>query len=118
MFLKDMRMAYLLDFYEDALDKHTANVIKAYYNDDLSLAEIAADIGISRQGIRHLVKKGEEQLEFYESKFGLVKRHEELMGACESLNQLLDKIKNNPDFKDESKRLSEVIAIIMKGKDN
>ena len=40
MFEKNMRIAYLLDFYHDVLDEHTAAVMKSYYNDDLSLAEI------------------------------------------------------------------------------
>ena len=59
MFEKNMKIAYLLDFYGDALDDHVTTVMRAYYNEDLSLAEIADDVGISRQGVRHLIKKGE-----------------------------------------------------------
>ena len=72
MFEKNMRIAYLLDFYEDLLDPHIRSVMRAYYDDDLSLAEIAGGEGISRQGVRHLIKKGEDTLEFYESKLALV----------------------------------------------
>ena len=43
MFEKDMRFAYLADFYGELLDEHTRAVIMAYYDDDLSLAEIAED---------------------------------------------------------------------------
>ena len=78
MFEKDMRFAYLADFYGELLDEHTRAVIMAYYDDDLSLAEIAEDEGISRQGVRHIIKKGEEQLDFFEARIGLAKRHEEL----------------------------------------
>ena len=40
MFEKNMKIAYLLDFYGDALDDHVSTVMRAYYNEDLSLAEI------------------------------------------------------------------------------
>jgi raffinose/stachyose/melibiose transport system substrate-binding protein len=70
-----MRIAYLLDFYEDLLDEHIRSVMRAYYDDDLSLAEIAAGENISRQGVRHLIKKGEETLEFYEGKLHLATRY-------------------------------------------
>ena len=66
-----MRIAYLLDFYGDVLDEHSRGVMRSYYEDDLSLAEIADGIGISRQGVRHIIKKSEEQLEFLEEKLGL-----------------------------------------------
>ena len=78
MFAKNMRLAYLLDFYGDALDEHTRDIMQAYYEDDLSLAEIANGEGISRQGVRHIIKKGEEQLDAFESRIGLARRHEEL----------------------------------------
>ena len=71
MFEKDMKLAYLLDFYIDLFDDHTAAVMRAYYEDDLSLAEIAAGEGISRQGVRHIIKKCEEHILFLEEKLKL-----------------------------------------------
>ena len=59
MFEKNMRLAYLLDVYGDALDERTYNIMQAYYNDDLSLAEIADGENMSRQGVRHVIKKCE-----------------------------------------------------------
>lgn len=115
MFLKNMRIAYLLDFYQDALDGHTLSAMRAYYNDDLSLSEIAGDFGISRQGIRHLIKKGEEQLEFFESRFGLVKRHEELSHAAQSLASIRDMLAENPEYENETEELTNIIATLLKG---
>ncbi len=115
MFEKNMRIAYLLDFYGDALDEHTLGVMKAYYNEDLSLSEIAAGVGISRQGIRHLIKKGEDQLEFYESRFSLAKRHEELESACESLSTIEKRLAKTEEFKKDSLEISRLIEIILKG---
>ena len=89
MFEKNLKLAYLLDFYGDVLDEHTKSVMKAYYDDDLSLAEIAEGVGISRQGVRHVIKKGEEQLSFLEDRLGLAEHYEELERAVE----LIDSIK-------------------------
>ena len=77
MFEKNMHMALLLDFYGEVLDEHTRAIMRAYYEDDLSLAEIAEDEGISRQGVRHILKRAEEQLEFLESALSLVEAHRE-----------------------------------------
>ena len=114
MFEKNMRIAYLLDFYEDLLDPHIRSVIRAYYDDDLSLAEIAEGEGISRQGVRHLIKKGEESLEFFESNLALAKRHEELQEAAESLNKLSDSLKSH-GLDDEAAEMRHIIEVIMKG---
>ena len=62
MFEKDMKLAYLLDFYIDLFDEHTAGVMRAYYEDDLSLAEIGEDQGISRQAVRDQLKRTEKAL--------------------------------------------------------
>lgn len=112
MFEKNLRIAYLLDFYEDLLDPHIRSVMRAYYDDDLSLAEVAEGEGISRQGVRHLIKKGEDALEFYESKLGLAKRHEELETVSASLLRISAKLEEGSlaDEADEIRRLVEVIT--------
>ena len=115
MFEKNMRIAYLLDFYEDLLDPHIRNVMRAYYDDDLSLSEVASGEGISRQGIRHLIKKGEESLEFFESNLALAKRHEELLVACETLSNVCTRLEGNEANKDDAAEIKRVIEVIMKG---
>ena len=115
MFEKNMKVAYLLDFYADALDDHVAGVMKSYYEDDLSLAEIASCVGISRQGIRHLIKKGEEQLLFFEKRFGLAKRFDELSSVASSLNEIYEKVKSYSDLSNEASALKNAIEIISKG---
>ena len=115
MFEKNMRIVYLLDFYAELLDEHTRGVMRAYFEDDLSLAEVAEDVGISRQGIRHLIKKGEDQLEFYESKLGLASRDEELSSVCESLRRIGNKLSKSENFSAEAKELLDISEVIMKG---
>ena len=115
MFEKNMKIAYLIDFYEDLLDPHVSSVMRAYYDDDLSLAEIAEGEGISRQGIRHLIKKGEEEIEFLESNLALAKRHEELISACASLSRVCERLEGDEAFVDDAAEIRRVIEVITKG---
>ena len=62
MFEKNLEINYLLDFYGEVLSERKREVLEMYYNEDLSLAEIAGDIGISRQGVRDIIKKSEDEL--------------------------------------------------------
>lgn len=86
MFEKNLVISYLLDFYGDVLDEHTHAVMTAYYDDDLSLSEVATLVGISRQGVRHIIKKGEEQLTFLEEKLGLAAYHRTLTDMADRLD--------------------------------
>ena len=63
---KDLRISYLLDFYGDMLTDKQREVVELYYNEDLSLAEIAAISKITRQGVRDSIKRAESQLLEYE----------------------------------------------------
>lgn len=71
---KDFNISVLLDFYGEMLTEKQRDVIEFYYDEDLSLAEIAQNCGITRQGVRDSIKRGEAQLKFYEEKLGLVER--------------------------------------------
>jgi len=114
MFEKNMRLAFLLDFYGEALDSHTKDIMKAYYEDDLSLAEIAEGEGISRQGVRHVIKKGEEQLDFFEKSLKLAAREGELFEAAGTLERLKEKLKRSSfDYKEEIDAIDSVIGIIL-----
>ena len=88
MFEKNMRIAYLLDIYGKVLDDHSRDIMKAYYEDDLSLSEIALDEKISRQGVRHIIKKAEEQLDFLEEKLKLSELFEKISSHTECVNAI------------------------------
>ena len=118
MFEKNLKLAYLLDFYGDVLDEHTRTVMKAYYDDDLSLSEIAEGVGISRQGVRHVIKKGEEQLSFLEERLGLADHYEELEEAVELIEGIKKAIAEGITDKDAlCSTLSRVQDIIVNRKD-
>ena len=90
MFEKNLKMACLLDFYGEVLTGRKQSVLSMYYNDDMSLAEIADEVGISRQGVRDLIKKAEEELTFFEEKLGLYKTFREAQTHLANLKGTLD----------------------------
>ena len=59
---KDLGITILLDFYGDMLTEKQRDFLGYYYNDDLSLSEIAENEGITRQGVRDSIKRAEAQL--------------------------------------------------------
>lgn len=67
-------MALLFDFYGELLTDKQREYFDLYYNEDLSLSEIAEADGITRQGVRSVLKRVEETLTDTEKKTGLVKR--------------------------------------------
>ena len=87
MFEKDFKISYLLDFYGNILTDKQKDAIDLYYNEDLSLAEIAEHQDISRQGVRDAIKRGEETLIEMEEKLGFAKL---IDGYRESLEKILN----------------------------
>ena len=90
MFEKNLNVGYLLDFYGDLLTDRKKSVLEMYYDEDYSLAEIADEIGISRQGVRNLIKKAEGELFFYEEKLGLAAKLLEVETYADSLCHLAE----------------------------
>ena len=62
MFEKNLHTTVLFDIYGDMLTSQQQAVIDMYYNQDLSLAEISEQIGITRQGVQYTLKHGEDAL--------------------------------------------------------
>ena len=80
-----VELNYLMDFYGPLLTEHRREVMRLYCDEDLSLAEIADQMEITRQGVSDAVNKARRQLNDFESKLGLVARYialEELAQAC------------------------------------
>ena len=59
---KDLFVSSLLDVYGYFLNEKQRSVLGHYYDDDLSLSEIAENEGITRQGVADLIKRSEAQL--------------------------------------------------------
>jgi predicted DNA-binding protein YlxM (UPF0122 family) len=97
VFEKNLTVEFLLDFYGEVLAPRTRDLLAAYYGDDLSLAEIAEGEQISRQGVRHILKKGEEELFFLEERLGLAARHRAMQEAAERIRTLAAALRGRDD---------------------
>ncbi len=62
----------LYDFYGALLRENQNEVMALYHEDNLSLSEIAAELGMTRQAVHYTLKKAEHALQEYEKKLGLV----------------------------------------------
>ena len=89
---KNLEISFLLDFYSEMLTQKQREVIEYYYNDDLSLSEIAMNEGITRQGVRDSIKRAEVQLLEMEERLGLAKRFREMQEGLESIMEAAQEI--------------------------
>ena len=88
---KNLEIGLLLDLYGKLLTDKQFEVLDLYYNDDLSLAEIAEQYDISRQGVHDAIKRGEELLVGYEKTLGLeAQQKAQLEMLTEFKSQALD----------------------------
>ena len=85
MFEKNLAISDLLDTYSAVLSDRHREVLDYYYNQDLSLSEIAELISISRQGVRDGIKKAEEELLFMEQCLHLHQRASDMRDAAQKL---------------------------------
>ncbi len=102
MFEKNLQLAELIDVYAELLSERQQRVLDLYYNQDLSLGEIAEDVGISRQGVRDSIKKAERELYFFESKLHLAARESAVREAGERLRLL---VRDNTEMSLAAERL-------------
>ena len=72
-----VKISILLEIYGKLLTQKQYDLLNDYYNNDLSLAEIAENEGITRQAVRDNLKKGEKRLFNYEEKLGIMKKNVE-----------------------------------------
>ena len=112
---KDLRIAYLLDFYGDMLTGTQREVTDAYYNQDLSLAEIAEDRDITRQGVRDAIKRAEQQLLEMEERLGLARRFQDmqksLAAICDCAIAIQDPNAQNGAVGDIDAQAAKILAL-------
>ncbi len=109
---KDLNVSILMDFYGQLLSERQLDMMNMYYNQDLSLAEIAAETEISRQGVRDAIKRGEKRLSEFEEKLGLVKRFSDMTARIAEMNRIINELENTEkveSLKEISRKLSEEI---------
>jgi len=98
---KNIEISMLLDIYGELLTDKQKDVLDLYYNQDLSLAEIADEAGITRQGARKILVDGEKNLLDVESKLKIL--HKKLKN--EKIIEELIKETEDVNFKEKLKKL-------------
>ena len=96
---KKIEISMLWQIYGALLTEKQKEYIDYYYNEDLSLAEIAQNDGITRQGVRDIIKKGEKKLFEYEEKLLFMKKTMNQEKQIENILALLNII--HEDSSDE-----------------
>ena len=89
----------LYDFYGELLNEHQRQIYEDFVLNDLSLGEIAAEEGISRQGVSDLVKRCSKKLMDYENKLHLV---EKFMTIKENVGEIHELAKQFKESKDDN----------------
>lgn len=110
------RMALLYDFYGDMLTDRQKEFYDLYYNEDLSLAEIAENYGITRQGVRDVIVRAEAILTELEDKTGIIKRfhkmHQQFAEVEEAVNAIAQR--NDQRWQDDEVEIqcSRILGIL------
>lgn len=90
-----VKLSILLEIYGKLLTEKQYSLLEDYYNNDLSLSEIAENTGITRQAVRDNLKKGENNLLEYEEKLGFMKKMQTIETVISELDNISDdKLKN------------------------
>ncbi len=85
-----LERALRFDFYGELLTDHQKEIYGAFIQEDLSLGEIASNVGISRQGVHDLIRRCDRILIGYEEKLHLVERFMTIKDKVRSIDDLLD----------------------------
>ncbi len=112
--MKDLSVSLLLDFYGKVLTDKQRDALELYYNEDLSLAEIAQHTGITRQGVRDSIKRGETILRELEQKLGFYEKYHDIGGVAENVINLSENIRQINLRHNKSAEISEFCGDIVR----
>ena len=105
--LEHVKMSLLADYYGGLLTKHQLKIVRGYYDEDLSLNELAEETGVTRQAVydNDILRRAGDKLKDYEAKLGLVSKITCLISRIETvmvstdtktaqtLREILDEVK-------------------------
>ncbi len=111
---KNVEISILCQIYGKALTKKQYEFLDDYYNNDLSLSEIAENNDITRQAVRDIIKKGENKLYELEENISLMKKtlaQEKIISKIESQ---IDEIEILADSSNNNKEITKKLVDIKK----
>lgn len=103
---KTNQVNLLIDIYGDLLTEKQQRYLMMYYEEDLSLAEIAEILEVSRNAVYDQIRRSLQALNQYEERLGLLAKHQERL-------QLIEKIEAEQNIQHETlqtylERLKEI----------
>lgn len=105
-----IRVAKLLDYYGDLLKDSRKRLCEAYISDDLSLSEIAEEVGMSRQGVHDHLKRSIKQLEDFDKELKLIEKAEQIEKISSNIRLITSE--NDGNLKKKiNKMLDELEAV-------
>ncbi len=103
---KDLTVSLLLDFYGDVLPDGQKDAMDMFFNGDLSLSEISEISGLTRQGVRERIVRGEKTVRDLEKKLGLASRFSEITEITAELDRKISEISKR--YKIDLSELTEI----------
>ena len=108
------RMTMLFDFYGDVLTDRQKEFYDLYYNEDLSLGEIAENYGITRQGVRDVIVRAEATMTEIEDKTHIIRRFQQSRAAIAAIDQAADRLLQSIDRRSYSDAMLDELARTIK----
>ena len=97
-----IEISMLLRIYGNLLTDKQQQFMDYYYNDDLSLSEIAENEEITRQAVREILLKSKNKLKEYEEKLGFMKKENKI-------KELIEELVENPN---QEKKLAKIRKLL------
>ncbi len=113
---KNVEVSLLFSFYGKMLTDRQSDTVELYYNEDLSLSEVGAELGISRQGVRDNLKRAEAILYETEDRLGLMQRFLGIKNKLREIDRIIAEIEESPESKslsvDIKKKINSILTIV------
>ena len=103
-------VSMLYDFYGSLLSDSQNEIMALYHEDNLSLSEIAEELGQTRQAVHYNLRKAEKALKSYEEKLGLVASYKENRLLAQKLFSIIDSAGIAENYAEKIKKIVEKIT--------
>lgn len=89
--MKNLKVSYLLDFYGNLFNEKQREILEMYFQEDMSLSEIASVFDMTRQGVYDNIKRGEKEILSLEGKLNLMDTFYEISEFLDIIDANLEK---------------------------
>ncbi len=103
---KNMSLVPLFDLYGNLLSPRQYDAFDLYYNEDLSLSELAENLGVTRQGVLDNIRTAEKKLVNYEEKLGFAKKQSKYSTV---VADILEMIENSEPSEETNQKIKEAL---------